>query len=253
MGSSFAAGPGVTQSADAPPTRCSRSADNYAHQLARKRNLRLIDVSCGGATIAHVLGPWRELAPQVDALTSDTRLVTVTIGGNDLRYIGGLYAESCTVVDAPLCRSRTVSDPQARSQALSPPTEAEWGKVEAGLEEIAREVRRRSPAARLVFVDYLTVAPEHGLCRQTPLSEQAAARARDTAKRLAQLTAVVARRTAADLLKASELSRGHDPCSKDPWTTGFIAPSGAERFAPYHPNLEGMTAVANGLDRKLDR
>jgi hypothetical protein len=35
--------------------------------------------------------------------------------------------------------------------------------------------------------------------------------------------------------------------------TGFVAPAGVQRFAPYHPNLEGMTAVANGLDRKLGR
>lgn len=28
-------------------------------------------------------------------------------------------------------------------------------------------------------------------------------------------------------------------------------PSGDERFAPYHPNLAGMTAVADALDRKL--
>lgn len=49
--------------------------------------LNLVDVSCGGATTAHILGAWSELAPQIDAVTSDTKLVTVTIGGNDLNYV----------------------------------------------------------------------------------------------------------------------------------------------------------------------
>jgi hypothetical protein len=69
MGSSFAAGPGITTGADATPSRCSRSRDNYANQLARKRGLDLVDVSCSGATTAHVLGSWNELAPQIDSVT----------------------------------------------------------------------------------------------------------------------------------------------------------------------------------------
>lgn len=87
IGSSFAAGPGITVPADAPPDRCARSADNYAHQIARRHDLRLLDVSCSGATTAHVLGEWNTLAPQLDAVGAETRLVTVTIGGNDVRLI----------------------------------------------------------------------------------------------------------------------------------------------------------------------
>jgi hypothetical protein len=56
MGSSFAAGPGVTAPADTPANRCARSADNYAHQLARKLNLQLVDVSCSGAKTDNLLG-----------------------------------------------------------------------------------------------------------------------------------------------------------------------------------------------------
>jgi lysophospholipase L1-like esterase len=234
MGSSFAAGPGVTRLDEGAPARCGRSADNYAHQLARKRKLRLVDVSCSGATTAHILGPWGELAPQLDALTPQTRLVTVTIGGNDVNYIGGLYAAS-----------------RPGGQAPAAPTEQAWAKVEASLEQIAHEVRRRAPDARLVFVEYVTVLPERGLCAQTPLSEGAAAVARETARRLAQVTAAVASGAGAEDLRVSELSRGHDACASEPWVTGFIRPPGAEHFAAYHPNLAGMTAVAEALDREL--
>ena len=66
MGSSFAAGPSIMP-AEIPTTRCGRSAQNYAHQLASRHNLSLVDVSCGGSTTAHLLGPWNELAPQLDA------------------------------------------------------------------------------------------------------------------------------------------------------------------------------------------
>jgi hypothetical protein len=56
MGSSYAAGPGIGQSADTPPNRCARSATNAAHIFAQKVGLELKDVSCSGATTAHILG-----------------------------------------------------------------------------------------------------------------------------------------------------------------------------------------------------
>jgi hypothetical protein len=121
------------------------------------------------------------------------------------------------------------------------------------LEQVAREIRRRAPQARIVFVDYFTVLPEHRLCAQTPLDEGQAVAARDTARRLARLTAAVAARNGAEDLHVSELSRGHDACSNTPWVTGFTPPPGSERFTPYHPNLAGMTAVADALDRALSR
>jgi lysophospholipase L1-like esterase len=250
MGSSFAAGPGVTHPAEDPSTRCARSADNYARQLARKRGLRLVDVSCSGATTAHVFGPWGALPPQVDALTSDTRLVTVTIGGNDLGYIAGLYAASCGKA-RPDARPTFCGD--GPGAPVDAPSEAAWAKVETALDQIVHAVRARSPRARLVFVDYLTVLPPQALCARTPLAEDQAATARRTAQRLARVTALVAERGGAQVVRASDLSRGHDACAPAPFITGFVPPPGAGTFAPYHPNLEGMTAIAQDLDRTLGR
>src|ERR1700712_2315990 len=68
MGSSFAAGPGVDPVEQPPPT-CGRSTRNYAHHFAGRRSLMLVDVSCGGATTAHVLGPWQDIPPQIDSIT----------------------------------------------------------------------------------------------------------------------------------------------------------------------------------------
>ena len=189
-------------------------------------------------------------------------MVTVTIGGNDVGYIGSLMAGSCEAAQegsaaAPICRAMAArgapSDLQSRSRALSAPSEEAWQKVEAGLDQIAQEVRLRSPRARLVFVDYLAVLPEDGLCPQTPLSPRAAATARVITSRLAEITAEAARRAGAELVRASELSKGHDACADEPWMTGFLPSGGASQFAPYHPNLAGMTAVSEAMDRQLGR
>jgi hypothetical protein len=256
MGSSFASGSGISPYDPAAPARCQRSTENYARQLARKRNLTLVDVTCGGATTANILGPWNELAPQVDALTPDTALVTVTIGGNDVGYIGGLIANSCgdsgasDAIAQPLCKM--IAAGRRSGGSMPAATEDAWGKLEIALTAIVQEIRRRSPHARIIFVDYLTVLPDNTLCDQVPVSPQVAETSRATAARLARLTADVARHNGAEVLSASELSRKkHNACTTSPWMTGFIPPAESRSFVPYHPNLAGMTGVAEALDRKL--
>ncbi len=251
MGSSYASGPGVTRSADTPPTRCTRSADNYAHQIAARYRLNLTDVSCGGATTAHVLGPWNELPPQIDALRPDTALVTVTIGGNDVGFVAGLFKGSCEGESAsasPFCRGMA-----QRGAAVAPPAvdATSWQRAEAGLIAIAAAVRTRSPKATLVFVDYLTVLPPRGRCTAVPLSPAAERQSRDTATRLARLTAKVAARSGALLVRASRLSVKYSACAAQPWMTGITPPAGSGAFVPYHPNLAGMTAVAGAIGDRL--
>jgi lysophospholipase L1-like esterase len=249
MGSSFAAGPGVGTTEAGAPARCQRSTDNYAHQLARALDLALTDVSCGGATTAHILGRWNELPPQIDAVTPDTRLVTITIGGNDVSYIGGLVGGSCRFLgDAPL-------GGPGGAPCFTAPTvsEEQWSRAAASMREIAAEVRRRAPSARLVFVDYLTVLPERGTCPAAPLAAARADASRAVAARLAKLTARVAGESGAGILRASALSRDHGACGALPWMTGFPDPKSKWSFPPYHPNRAGMTAVAAALRALLAR
>lgn len=258
MGSSFASGSGIVPYDPAAPQRCQRSTQNYAHQLARKRNLTLVDVTCGGATTANILGPWNELPPQMDALTSDTSLVTVTIGGNDIGYIGGLIANSCgagstsEALSQPLCHM--IAAGRRKGATMPTATEESWKKVEISLTHIIQEIRRRSPHARIIFVDYLTVLPEGPPCDQTPVTPEGAEAARTTAARLERLTAKVARENDAEVVAASDMSRQqHSACATVPWMAGFIPPKESRSFVPYHPNLAGMTAIAEALDRKLQR
>lgn len=245
MGSSFAAGPGIPSYYEDPSAPCARSTGNYAHQLASRKGLALTDVSCSGATTAHLTGPRDAIPPQLDALTPDTRLVTITIGGNDLSYIGRLTAASCAGL------AEQTGAPGKCSPIPLAPDEERYAALTRQMDLIAKEVRRRAPSARLVFVDYLAILPETGGCAGTPLGAEEADADREIASVLAAITARAAADNGADLLKASELSAQHDACSSDPWINGYPRPEAPVAGALYHPNAKGMTAIADALVKLL--
>ena len=247
MGSSFAAGPGIPDYYETPALPCARSTGNYAHLLAARLNLALTDVSCSGATTAHLTGP-RAVAtgasfpPQLDALTPDTRLVTITIGGNDISYISRLNAAGCNMLAAQ-------SFDKEKCPSVTAPDEAAYAALTTAMDGIAKEVRRRSPTARLVFVDYLTILPETGDCDALRLFDFDAEVSRSVARRLATITAQVAANNAADIVKASDLSSDHNTCSANPWLNGY--PVWDKSGTPLHPNAKGMIAIADALEKLL--
>lgn len=251
LGSSFAAGPGITTLATDSPARCGQSADNYPRQLAKALKLKLIDRSCGGATTVDVLqrGPLDQ-PPQLDGLTPETRLVTVTIGGNDIRYMAGLAAAVCRSHPEALAEAG-----RGRSCAAAADFELDtaFSATADSLKAIAAEVARRSPRARLMFVDYVTVLPPGPPCAALMVSSADADELRARADRLARLTESVAKGAGADLIKASEITRGHDACAADPWTAGFVQARGSSAWGPvsFHPRLPAMSAIAIALEKKL--
>ena len=156
LGSSMAAGPGIRPSAAGAPWRSGRSARNYAHLVAEKRRLDLVDVTYSGATTANVLTDKQNGAPpQVDALDGSETLVTVTIGGNDVGYVPLLMAAGLPRITRALPllggRLRELLDADARDRRLV--------EVAESLTRVGRTVRDRSPRARVLLVDYLTLLP----------------------------------------------------------------------------------------------
>lgn len=240
MGSSYAAGAGIGALAPGTPQRCGRTVNNYPRLVAARLGLDLADVSCGGATTAHVLGPWNELAPQIEAVTRETRLVTVTIGGNDIGYVRNLAMASC---GKGMGREPAAGQP---CPSVAWPQAADYAAVRRHMEEIGRQVRRRAPQARLVFVDYLRIVPEAGGCAQVPLGPAQADAARASFAALALATAEAARAAGAMLIAAGKLSRKHHGCSAEPWAVG--APG---QPAPWHPTAAGHKAIADALVAKL--
>jgi lysophospholipase L1-like esterase len=240
LGSSMAAGPGLRPGADGAPFRAGRSARNYPHLVADKLGLDLVDVTYSGATTANVLRERQNgVPPQIEALDGSEDLVTVTIGGNDAGYVPMLFVAGFPRVVRRLpfvggvLRDRL--DPAARDRALA--------DVGESLKEVGRTLRERSPRAKVLFVDYLTLLPPPGT-PAPPLSDTDASLGRHVADALERLTAEAAADTGCGLVRAAEASRDHHAWSAEPWTTRFGLPIPG-RTAPLHPNAAGMRAVAD--------
>lgn len=236
----MAAGPGIQPGVRGAPFRAGRSARNYPHLVAQTLGLDLVDVTYSGATTANVLAdPQHGAPPQVDALDGSEDLVTVTIGGNDAGYVPLLLAAGLP----PVVRSvpllgwvvRNRLDPTTRDRALV--------EVAESLKHVGRTLRLRSPRAKVLFVDYLTLLPPAGT-PAPPLSDVDAALGRRVADTLERLTGEAAAETGCVWVRAAEASREHHAWSAEPWTTkpGLPFPG---RPAPLHPNADGMRAVAD--------
>ena len=249
LGSSFAAGPGIEPIVH---PGCGRSGGNYPALVAQRLGWDLVDVTCGGATVADLLDRPQQLLtggsvpPQVEAVVPDADLVTVTVGGNDVEYLltllrcsfqvdpDGAPAEAAAFFGTPV-------DAGACAAALD--------RLPAELARVVDAVRERAPRARVLLVDYLTVVPDSGAgCPALPMSAEHRALAAHLARRLAAATAEAAAGTGADLVAASRLSQGHSVCADEPWVTGWVfGDLLAGGIAPYHPNAAGMRAVADAV------
>ncbi len=230
LGSSFAAGPGIP----AQQPSCGRSDHNYPHLVAAALALKLVDVSCSGATTANILDtPQGDAAPQLAALTSDTMLVTVTIGGNDISYSastgkcgGAQVEEHCA---AKLDQARI-------AEAVS--------QLPAKLADVLAAIRAKAPQAIIVVVPYPRVVPlADQRCTELGLTT-------DDANYLATLgeqleRALVNAATTAHVLVADPYvgSAGHGPCADaaNRWVNG-AKPAGSG--ASFHPTANGHVEMA---------
>ena len=246
VGSSYAAGPGISPTVPGSPERCARSAENYAQVLARKRGLALIDVTCSGATTHDVLAAGQfGLPAQLDAVTPRTQLVTVTIGGNDVFYMANLIGLSCTA-QSPSVQPTTGGCRVTPDEVV----EARFRSLPDSLREIVTRVHLKNPQAQVVFVTYFTVLPQQGTCARVALTVAQADHMRGIAARLGAITREVARQTGADVVDVAALSQSHNACATDPWLLGAQREAGAS-IPPFHPTRGAMREVAAALDAYL--
>lgn len=253
LGSSFASAPGVTTRAANSPDLCGRSADNYAHIVARKTGLNLTDTTCAGANISHVMeGGQYFQGPQLEAIKPSTRVVTITVGGNDVFYLGNLSGQSCQnepSVVPPVYRLAGVCSIHSGEQV-----DAAFTALPNRLAEIVRRIHDVAPEAQVIFVEYTTILPDKGTCEALPISNAEADTARAVAAKLHKTMASVADETGATLVRASSLTHGHDVCSDDPWVYGFEYgnnPFGHGVIA-YHPRLEAMEQIAAAVSAAIE-
>lgn len=239
LGSSFAAGPGLGESASDSPLVCMRSAGNYPALLAEKLDMRLIDMSCGGSTTEHILnGGQMFLGPQIDAIGPETQLVTITSGGNDINYIGSLMKEAGSMgvfgalVDAP-----------------QPVGDLDFETVTSNLITIVDRIRERAPNARIVILSYQAVAPATGNCDALGLSDAAVVRVRAISEHLDAAQRNAAEQSGAEFVDLHALTLAHNVCSDEPWMLGAAPDQGSA----FHPNAAGMAGAAEAIFEALSQ
>ncbi|KAK8133816.1 hypothetical protein PG984_005828 [Apiospora sp. TS-2023a] len=255
LGSSFAAGPGIPPVRDA---KAGRSGANYARLLVARLNghVALTDLAVSGATLRNILDEPQVVdkhttfAPQIEGLLADTDVVLVLGGGNDIGYIGGLFMDSfdaywflrvATYIYRWFC-PREPEKEQLDVEALA----ARYG-------EVLDAIHACVPGACVLVIEYLTVVGDHvqsGI--DVPFGGGKPAHHRDVAEqvRMATVKVVQGREKWCVRIPVVELSAGHGMGAERPWVSGW---SWRLLFAKgaYHPNAEGMAAVADIIHGKM--
>lgn len=243
MGDSYAAAPGVPESA--APRGCHKSTNNYPAILARRLAASALhDVTCSGATSDDVISREQKtdhgLMPrQIDMIGPPTDLITVTIGANDVGLAGD--AESCEVKgpDPKPCTATLVVDnvdSVSRSITAQVPV---WAAM-------IDQLRTNAPRARIILVGYGMFIRPGGCFPAQPLlpgdADYLQAKVAELDDRQRQLAA----QKGIEFFDTRSMSQGHDMCAPaaDRYVEGY--PDGAAGV-PLHPTALGATAIGNAL------
>lgn len=246
LGSSFAAGFGVQPVID---RAAKRSGNNYAHLLADRLSARLTDLSVSGATLENMLGEPQVLfgnrfEPQIHGVPADADVVTITAGGNDLSYVGSMMADSVRAY--LLGRLLMPSAPQAA------PLDADT--VTERLVALIDKIIEKAPQARIFLVGYLTIiGPDARAGVDVAFDESRVRFHQEVADILntAYLRAGKARPDKVTFIDMAHKSVGHGLGSAYPWVDP-LSIAGILMGKPcFHPNLDGMQAVADVLYKVL--
>ncbi|WP_405975710.1 SGNH/GDSL hydrolase family protein [Streptomyces sp. NBC_00988] len=241
LGDSYVAGPGIPETVSGSGI-CARSDHNYPSLVARATDpTTFTDVSCSGAVTDDMTGRQLGIAPQFDALTSDTGLVTLTIGGNDAGFAG--IVVTCVVL--------SFSDPTGA------PCEKNYNsggtdQILQKLDEIAPKVgaviqgiHQRSPHARVAVVGYpdLLPAAKSKCAVDVPVATGDVPYLNSVEQRLNRLLSAQAAANGAEFVDTYASSVGHDLCQA-PGTRWVEGLQDVQDAAPIHPNALGMANTA---------
>ncbi|BFV60979.1 SGNH/GDSL hydrolase family protein [Kitasatospora sp. CMC57] len=239
LGDSYASAAGVPDQID---TACARSSRNYPSLLnAALTPAARVDVTCGGATTAHMTSRQTGSAgPQFDALNADTDLVTLTIGGNDIGFADIIVRCATLGLFSPNGAPCKSSYTKAGVDQLSAKIDVTAGSIAATLDGI----RQRSPRATVLVTGYPAILPDDGTnCFSTvSIAKGDAPWLRDTEKHLNAVIAAQAAAHGARYVDTYTPSIGHDACK--PTGTRWLEPLFASGAAAFHPNATGEQSMA---------
>ncbi|MBD8870329.1 SGNH/GDSL hydrolase family protein [Nocardioides donggukensis] len=250
----FLDGNGTPDSTHAP-VDCAQSHTNYPKLLAAELGITdFRDATCGSAKTDHFYAPQSlplggTNPPQFDRLTPTTDLVTMGIGGNDAGIasaatdcLGGLPVDAPDgPVRSPAGGCKDTYAPEGGEDRLARQIEESEPKLVAAIEEI----RRRSPEARILVVDYLAAVPEHACYPRVPITEEDMVYLHATFLRLNEMVRSAAAAGGAELVDTFTPTLGHDVCQGPTVRYAEVyGPSvnGPAVGVPAHPNSAGAAA-----------
>jgi len=242
LGDSYSSAAGVNPQVVGSPPACSRSQLNYAHDIAASTHpAAFTDVTCSGAKTSDFFTPQATgVAPQLDAVGSDTRLVTMTISGNDENvFVDSFFG--CPKVDAAQptgnpCQQKYGTTFTDRIQTQTYPH----------LVHALSAARAKAPHASIVILGYPQILPAVGTLScyaamgistgDVPWLVTQQQVANDAVRRAAAATG-------ARYVDTSTPSAGHDACAPigTRWMEPLVFPINAY---PVHPNATGEAAMA---------
>ncbi|MFB8199320.1 SGNH/GDSL hydrolase family protein [Kitasatospora purpeofusca] len=266
LGDSYTAGLKISPQVG-EPKGCSRSAVNYPSLVAQALGLageRFRDVSCSGARTGDLTGAQSTEGgvnpPQLDALTPATRLVTLGIGGNDagfMEVVGQCAKENLVDALKGLVGSDRAAAPCRDSYAAADGGDQVQRKVDSAgerLGETLKEVKRRSPQARVYVVGYPALLPaDPASCVPVLGSTVAGGDLGFLVEKEQQLNAMLKRRAEAAgavFVDLSGPSAGHDMCAGE--TARWVEPPfPTQGLAAIHPNAKGQEGAAAAVLKAL--
>jgi hypothetical protein len=248
------------------PIDCGQSHRNYPKLVAKALGVkRFRDASCGSATTDDFANPQTGLPlggtnpPQFQRLSKRTRLVTVGIGGNDAGISSaGLDCLNLLPLDNPLadnpvglpfggCRAKyTAGGRDLLSERIA--------ASEVKLVRAFRAIRRISPKARILALDYLSVVPDHACYPTVPSTDTDMAYIHAKFRDLNAMVKRAARKGGAEFVNTYTPSLGHDLCTGPTVRYAEVyGPSVNDPAVgvPAHPNAAGARAQARIVLRYL--
>lgn len=242
MGDSFAAAPGVPETA--APRGCHKSTNNYPSVLARRlAAFAFHDVTCSGATTDDIINREQKtdhgLVPrQLDMIGPPTDLITVTVGANDIGLAGD--AESCQVnpTDPKPCAGTFVVDNVDRVSTAITAQVPVWAAM-------IDQLRANAPRARIILVGYGVFVRPGGCYSDQPILPADANYLQAKVDELDDRQRQLAAEKGIEFFDTRPLSTGHDMCAPpaDRYVQGFVTDDGV----PLHPTALGAVAVGNAL------
>ncbi len=258
LGDSYSSGEGVydqdTEPVNDGADRCHRASGSYVPVIAETYRFAggTAFYACSGATTGQLLtGQWGH-PPQISRVGPEASLITLSIGGNDAGFSKVLTACIAKLPWSSAC----VDQDAAVGHRI--------GQLRADMLKVLRELRGRSPEARIVVLGYPRPFPQEPVASVDNLSADDQRWINGVARRLNDTVGAVVRDFdraiaafggpgSAEYVDAYEAFTGHEVGRQQPYLNGLaldMDPINVNARS-YHPTGEGYRRFAELINEQI--